>query len=59
MATQEELQRELQILNEEFVSGNWKVNEKGAAFIASEFNRERILGELTQKLREIISENKK
>ena len=58
-ATQEELHRELQILNEEFVSGNWKINEKGAAFIASEFNRERILGELTQKLREIISENKK
>lgn len=39
----------------EFESGNWKLNEAGADFIRSEFNREKILKELTAKLYEIAN----
>lgn len=57
--SKEELDTQLRIFNEDFVSGKWKINAEGASFIQSEFNQKKILGKLTLKLREIISKNKK
>jgi hypothetical protein len=52
----EELRNALYSMNRIFEDGNWKVNSAGALFIRSEFNRKKILGNLTQKIREIISQ---
>jgi hypothetical protein len=57
--SKEELLNELRLMKDEFISGNMKLNSGGASFIASEFNREKILGELTFKIREIVAKSKK
>jgi hypothetical protein len=57
--SKEELLNELRLMKDEFISGNMKLNSAGASFIASEFNREKILGELTFKIREIAAKSKR
>jgi len=53
--SKEELRNVLMSAHHIFQEGTWKVNSEGASFIRTEFNRDKILGVLTQKLRDIIS----
>jgi hypothetical protein len=43
----------LKELEDAFNSGEWKVNSDGIDFIADEFSRERILGNLLMKIQQI------
>jgi len=50
---EDELTRRLKELEDAFNRGEWKVNSDGIDFIADEFSRERILGNLLMKIQQI------
>jgi hypothetical protein len=50
---EDELTHRLKELEDAFNRGEWKVNSDGIDFIADEFSRERILGNLLMKIQQI------
>jgi glycosyltransferase involved in cell wall biosynthesis len=52
--TEDELVMRLKELEQDLKSGNWTVNTEGASFIREHFNKERILGDLLQRIKTVV-----
>lgn len=52
--TEDELVMRLKELEQDLKSGNWKENTEGASFIREHFNKERILGDLLQRIKTVV-----